>query len=108
MTPRSYTLAETAKVAGLGEDRFRKVWRAWRRDRRFPAPFNTPADGCNYAWDADAVDAWRQARADAFGDDHVAPAAANDVHPFDRSDHHGGARLNRERARLHQLMRGAS
>lgn len=57
---RFYDGPQTAAAVGLSHERFRKVRRAWTRDRDFPAEVNEPGEPVRYL--ADAVDRWVERR----------------------------------------------
>lgn len=105
------SLTDTAQAVGLSSERFRKVWRKFVQRMAFPAPLTAPPVA-NYAWDEEAVAAWK-ARRSAAG---LAPTpAANDtapvVHPFDQIAPplavRENPRLERQRAELKRMIRRA-
>lgn len=110
MTP-PMTPEDVAQVLGLSTSRFYHVWRAYVRDRSFPAPFRSPPQS-NLAWDAGEVADWKARRARCG----LAPrTAANDInphiHPLDQNIPSSAVatnpRLQRERDELRRMMRGA-
>ena len=76
--PGVYSLQACAAAVGVSAERLRKAWRAWSRDRAFPAPFGHPPYS-NYAWYRDDVDAWIAARTGALT--IAAPPPAHQQHP---------------------------
>lgn len=97
------SLKETAEAVGLSADRWRKVWRAWSRDMAFPRPLAGGERGlgrrrpvANYAWDAEAVAAWKRSRSRCG----LAPQPANEDAPPPPAP----ARAARDRAGLARLM----
>lgn len=100
------TMAEAAEAIGRSPERFRKIWRRLRRDLAFPEPILSPADKANYAWDAEAVREWRDARGRCRTPIEPEPPA-NDARPMAPIPGVSPARLARERHQLAQLMKGA-
>ena len=110
--PDAMSLQDTAKECGVSWERFRKVWKAWRRELGFPAPFKTPdVNGRGtYAWRASAVQAWKLAREAALGacDPDAGgpePAAGLPRRPLnDNPRPPRNARLERDRQALARMM----
>lgn len=93
------SMNEVAQEVGLSRERFRKVWRRWRAELRFPAPLRGDGrEGGHYAWDADELAAWKTGRTRALG--MIPPQPANDP-AYEALDQ---ARLRRQRSRVLELM----
>lgn len=97
-TPRLYSGQDAARAVGLGWERFRKVRRAWVRDRDFPAELNEPGEGVVYL--AAAVDAWLAHRARRVPAPPPPP-------PASAAPHHLAAARGRAALRLLQSGAGA-
>lgn len=75
MTP-ALDMEAVAAVTGYSWERFRKVWTSLPG---FPAPIKRPHNGRGpYAWRAESVQAWLDARERALGARDVQPPPAND------------------------------
>lgn len=99
----SLSMADTAREVGLSPERFRKVWKDWRRELNFPAPFRAPAPGGrgSYAWDPEDIGEWKARRKTVLGE---AAPPANDDKPTTPTPSPGISRLARDRAVLRRLM----
>lgn len=99
--PLFYDLKQAAKAVGLSWERFRKVRRAWTRDRDFPAEINEPGEAPRYL--AAAVDAWvlRRTRRVHAQMEAAPPALRAGERPE-------AARAAAGRAALRQIMGGAA
>ncbi len=75
---RFYDGPQTAAAVGLSHERFRKVRRAWTRDRDFPAEVNEPGEPVRYL--AEAVDRWVERRSRRV---HPVSDAAPEPRPSD-------------------------
>lgn len=97
------SMANTAAAVGLSAERFRKVWKTWRREQKFPAPFRAPdAQGHGtYAWDPLDVDAWKASRKAEFD----APRQSSNDNPVPDPPV-PERRVSRDRAVLRNLMSG--
>ena len=100
------SMKATAAAAGYSYHRFRRIWPRLVRTIALPSPLRTAADGCDYAWDAAAVSAWKDARSRALGPGRspALDAPANDVVPSGPAFGVSPQQLARERAQLARLM----
>lgn len=98
MTAPAIDMETVAALCGYSWERFRKVW---RQLPGFPAPIKRPSltGKGSYAWLADDVVAWRDARKRA----HASPStaeAANDRHHVVLADRAATARQRKALGRL--------
>lgn len=100
------SMRETAAETGLSYERWRKVWRAWSKARAFPAPIvgADPGDRCAYAWDRDAVAAWKAGRSTALMLRADAGEPANDDGPRHPVQVPSPGRIARQRQDLARRM----
>lgn len=105
-SPATLTLTQTATACGLSHYRFRRVWRNWTVHRQFPGPIKgDPMTGEPYAWDPEALKAWKDQR--SYARQCVpAPAPANDPAsvPAPNMTHGPAGRIHRDRDAIARRM----